>query len=297
LGTTVAYLPMALYFLQHPLLFAARARSVHIFNPINATHLESVYDTSAPIPVLWQQLQRIALFLVKGGDSSWQYGFQGRFINAALALPAVVGLAVAVMRHRTSSLLILLWIGGVLVLGGLITVDPPFTPRLSVFSTLILFFPALGICFIAERAAGLSRRAEQYIFWSIALLTVYASACVDTYAYFVDYAGQFGIERREYIVRILDEHKDISALINATSRPETFGHEAYSFVRPNLKAVDLPDPAALDVALASAPKPLLLITPYEPNSTTAHIPVNRVTLQGEVNVRNSEEAFRWYVIR
>ena len=141
--TTTA--PLLAYYAERPHGATARTKGVYIFSDYNRQHVSSTYGTSEPLQLLAMNAGRLGRLLVGGaGDTSVQYGLQGRFIDPYLLPLFLAGMLYAVGLIRTpGGQLLWIWFLGTIIAGGLLTIDAPFSPRLVGITPIILLFPVL----------------------------------------------------------------------------------------------------------------------------------------------------------
>ncbi len=270
--------PLLPYYLEHPRAFGYRTDQVLVLGDQAARHVRGQVGSASTVDVLVHQAARTAELWTRGGDTSMQYGFRGAFMPPvlwpAVLLGGVIG-AVAVWRLRRrgatadrvgevppglAHLLVWLWLGGTLVAGGVLTVDAPFSPRLSGISTAVMILPAIGLAWLVEQSRRIGRRTTWAVVVVVTALAVVVGA--SSAAAFRDPARrQWPPERRDLVVRWLADHPGVRSVLDLTETPETFGHEAYAFMAPGVEGV-VGDPGGDPVEqVAAVPRPLLVLLP------------------------------------
>lgn len=133
-GLAVAMLPLVFTYLQNPLLVARdRAPAVFVFSEINTAHVDATLGTTAIVPVLVKQARATLAAMVSAGDTSTQFGSEFPLLPVGITGLAAVGLAVAVRRWREPPNAMLAgWALAGALLASVLTVNPPFYPRLLV---------------------------------------------------------------------------------------------------------------------------------------------------------------------
>jgi hypothetical protein len=181
----------------------------------------------------------LGLFFGGFGDSSHQYGLQHQFIDPFLLLLFVGGLLYSITLIRTAGgQLLWIWFLGTLVSGGLLTIDAPFSPRLTGIVPIVLLFPALLIDWILRVPWVNARR------WCTVGITVVAAALITGSAWwslhmtFVRYPKEHFYSARDYIVRLSQEFRWIRSITNLDA-PELFDHESYRALIPHIKKTNV----------------------------------------------------------
>lgn len=266
-------LPSIYYFANNQWEFEVRTKAVSIFNEAAATHIHGYVGSSSPLDIArYQLVNAFGIFFFRG-DSSLQYGRLSPFLNPALHLPFVAGFILAIrnfwsVRWFTILSAFLLTV----LLGGALTIDPPFSPRLSTLPPLILIFPAAFLAFIlAKFPAKLTELAV-----SLAIVAVGIS---DLYWYKTKYLDARLGQRRDQIVRIIDENPSIATVVNLFPEKEVWHYESYQFLAPNrefLEAYGYPIGSLKNViskaksALIVSPDPIGNLGPSEVSGFTQH---------------------------
>ncbi len=244
LGTGTALLTAAVTF--SPLLLGGHAgltslftriSSVFVFTEINGPHVKMQVGSNAFLPVVAYQIQRIGQLFLTLCDSSGQYGNRIPLINSWGRWPFLGGLLYAL--YRLTELrwrLIFSWLLLTLVIGGVLTLDPPFLPRLIGISGIILALIAVPLAHLDARFSG--GRRKLFRAGLAGLVGMYGFS--DLSQYFRVYPVANPPEARDSIVRLLDAHREISHVETFFAQaPEVFGHEAYQFMAPNVTGENL----------------------------------------------------------
>jgi len=237
------FAPLIPHYLEHPGAFNLRTRDVFVFSPLVRDHVEDVIGGKATVPaVLSYQLRRIGGFLFRGPDAAVQYGREAPFLDPYLWLPFALGMLVLLCRWRESEpWLPLLWIGGTVVAGGILTIDPPFSPRLSIMVPAVAMVVAAGF----EALVLLRRRGAS---WQVLMTAVVALLLAGSWAwnvedYFVHFPQQRHGRRRDRIVRLLEAHGGTRSIVNLFPQAEKFDYRSYAFAAPEARGYNLGDSA------------------------------------------------------
>jgi 4-amino-4-deoxy-L-arabinose transferase-like glycosyltransferase len=136
--SAVVWLPLGLYYLHDPAALVGRASHVSVFRP-------SVPEGSVPLAILRTTREAVGAFIWQG-DPNWYHNLPGRPVfDPPVALLAIVGVVVLLVRlRRPESLLILVW-AGVMLLPGILSDDNnPNTARLISLNPVAFLLPAVG---------------------------------------------------------------------------------------------------------------------------------------------------------
>jgi hypothetical protein len=107
--------------LREPALFTQRIEAISFVN-------------------VWANLQRTLLTFNVYGDSSRIFGHDGAMLDPLIAPLLLLGIGVILLNlDRLLSWQLFVWLGGAILLGGMVTVDAPFWPR------LLPALPAVGL--------------------------------------------------------------------------------------------------------------------------------------------------------
>ena len=125
--------PMAGYFWRHPADLWMRTVETSAFSESAFNHLAYGYGTRDLRYILLIQLQHAVTLFNYTSDSSLQYGYgPGGLFEPVAATFFVLGFAGVCARPlRRRNLLLLVWIAVPVIVGGALTVDTPFYPRIG----------------------------------------------------------------------------------------------------------------------------------------------------------------------
>lgn len=168
--------PMLVFYAGRPAALVARGADVTIFSARNRAHLLGAYHVETTARMLVEQVKRTFLTFHLFGDSSSEFGFRGPMVDVLTAAFLLVGLGLALRRVRSrSTLAFVTWIGGVLVVGGMLTLDPPDWVHLVAALPAVTVLAAVGVDACIRSFAGNSRSRR-------AALTVLAAVLVAAFA-------------------------------------------------------------------------------------------------------------------
>jgi hypothetical protein len=241
LAVTIAFLvvtlaPLLAFYAEDLHYMAARPNNVFLFSDYNSHHVADAYGTTDPGLLLVKNAGKLlGLFFGGFGDSAFQYGLQHQFIDPFLLLFFLGGLVYALTLFRTpGGQLLWIWLLGTLTAGGLLTIDAPFSPRLTGINPIVLLFPALLIDWILRLPWISARR------WLLAGATVVVAIVIAGSAWwnlemtFVRYPKEHFYHARDYITRLAQEFRWIRSISNLGA-PEKFNHESYRALIPHIE--------------------------------------------------------------
>lgn len=132
-GALLAFGPMLGYTVQHFDTVMGRTGVVTLTDPAVYEHLLSKYGVSTFPALLLRQIERTFLTFYRFSDTSPQFAFPGPMLDWLSAALLTLGLGLALVRLREArAFLLLSWFIASLVLGGVLTNDPPNWVHLGV---------------------------------------------------------------------------------------------------------------------------------------------------------------------
>ena len=142
----LVFLPLGIYFIQHPGSFSQRASEVVATN------------AASPLALIGKAaLANVLQFFVPGrGDQAQFYNLPGRAVfEPVTALLALIGLGVLLWRwQRPPALFLLTWIPALLLPSFLATDRFPTLPRVLGVIPAVYFYPAIGLVAAASMIAS-----------------------------------------------------------------------------------------------------------------------------------------------
>ena len=142
----LVFLPLGIYFIQHPGSFSQRASEVVATN------------AASPLALMGKAaLANVLQFFVPGrGDQAQFYNLPGRAVfEPVTALLALIGLGVLLWRwQRPPALFLLTWIPALLLPSFLATDRFPTLPRVLGVIPAVYFYPAIGLVAVASLLAS-----------------------------------------------------------------------------------------------------------------------------------------------
>ena len=131
MGIFLAIGPFIINIFQNSDQLLSRSSEVFLFDPGVMTYSLNKYEVDTVWDVILRQTRETVLMFNYSPDSSTQFGFREPMFNAFLSPLIVLGIGSALRRKRDAGVVfIFIWIGLMMVLGSIFTVDAPFWPRL-----------------------------------------------------------------------------------------------------------------------------------------------------------------------
>mgnify|MGYP006901768031 FL=1 len=168
-GVFVFLAPFAGAWLRSPGVFLTRLQEASIFNPAGLVHMEGVYGVQGLNAVLLENARRAVLTFWVFGDNSTQFGLQTPLLDSLVAPLLLLGIGYLLLNlDRTQSWQLFSWLAVVMILGGVLTINTPFWPR------LLPVLPVAGlVCALAvDRARTTLMQSVGLWMWQFSLFVV-----------------------------------------------------------------------------------------------------------------------------
>lgn len=150
-GALIAMGPALVSHFIHWEDYIGRSRGVFIFSPDALKHLFYGYHTDSAWIVLLIQIKRSLLMFNQTNDTSGQFGYPHPMFSSWISPLIVLGLGFALRRWKDAGMaFMLLWLVLMVVLGGILTIDTPFWPRLVGVVPAAAFLAAVALDQIIE---------------------------------------------------------------------------------------------------------------------------------------------------
>ncbi len=191
-GTLFGFGPMLSFAILNFPQFVGRGNTVTLFNPGVYAHSMNKYQVDSVGALLLEQTRRAFLAFHFYIDESPHFAYPGPMVSALTAILLTVGLGICLYRLKDLRYLALVaWIVFTLVLGGVLTADPPYWPHLAITLPAVMLVAALAATKVMDLLAPLGRPGK----WTAIGLLIVALAFVGTLnwlkytAYVEDNAG------------------------------------------------------------------------------------------------------------
>ncbi len=177
-------------------IFQSRSSEVIIFTPKNQNHLNGTYRAQGdPSLIYREQIKRSLLSTVLYIDTSIQYGGRKPFLDRFAAVLFMIGVMVAAFRFFEPRWSIpVLWMLGILLTGGAMTVDAPFFPRLAGISAL-LFLPIAGV---VSQILPVDARTKRIVYVIPCFILIVFAATTNLHHYFQVFPQEINIQNIHY---------------------------------------------------------------------------------------------------
>lgn len=278
-STLVAAVPIAYNIVTHHTAGIARV-GVFIFFPDNLAHVQHGAGAQDWFHILlYQVTMTLRLFWLHGKDSSAQYGFAGSFMDPVMLALFVSGVLIAVApralftalgsrfpfgsQYRVGVFLVLAWMFLVLLSGAVLTIDPPFSPRIIMVSVLLPIIPAavLSLVVSAVRNRPLLARIGVY---PVVLLLAAGSIVWNLHAYFVVFQRQVPGQRIDAVTRAAAARIHPGDLFVHLFSDEPYDHQSYQFMLSRAERVHKNVGDVLQFLTAKHPRHAILAGPTSP---------------------------------
>jgi 4-amino-4-deoxy-L-arabinose transferase-like glycosyltransferase len=255
-GWVVGVAPIGAVILGDWASFTARTRDVLVLGGTADTqaHVFSVYGTHDALTILKTQVWRILQTLNFSGDSSEQYGSWHPILDplSAALLPSAVVYALLRARHP-GFCLVLIGMVSALVVGGVLTIDAAFWPRLIVLPP---FLALLLAAFLDDLWQALARTRWLLFPATLALLVLLGGIGWGNYQwYFQDFRRHIStnsIAAPMYIGLYLRQFTDQPDVYGITSGDPYIDHQAIQLLAPQARLCNIL--TGISVATCALPK-------------------------------------------
>jgi hypothetical protein len=292
LGLAITCGPMLVVFARDTRGLTARTREVFIFSPAIIQHEQSVYHTESLAGILLEQARRSALLFHYYPDTGTQFWPHVSFLDPWAAALFTLGLGYALWRwRRTGYALLLAWAALVLVLGCLLTLNPPYWPHLIVLLPPAALFAALALNALYELVPPVHRRARLLQGVGVVLLLAWIGA--QNWKTYVAAKGAWATPRTR-IARYVAEQPPAHAFY-LVSNEFRFRDREFEFLVPGRLTGDLTAAQAVDPTLPDRPTHLIL-TP-EQDSLLRRLEQQYPGSSVETHAGNNPDEVAFYVFR
>lgn len=232
-------LPIFLNWHKNPSAFLSRTTDVSIFS--QKERLEKEYKTKQLSVIITKQTTNIVNFFFKGSDRSSQYGFSGPIVDKLTLILLLGGIVLIALRTISSlsyypeAIFVVLWLITTLLIGGVLTIDAPFSPRLLPVTTPIAIIAAFFLNWLTKKLT--SFLSVRKLILLIIMMDIFL---LNFEMYFVDFQIQnidFNSYRYTYLARFLNPFADKYTFILIPDRSLILPHGTISFLSPQVKGV------------------------------------------------------------
>lgn len=232
-GLAVSFLPMAVYFLLHPVSFLSRTHEVLLFE--NLPHVIDVYKTTILIHIILGQLYRTVGFFFNGNDASLQYGYRmGDLITTVLFIGGLLFFLLKIFK-KNYFLFTVIWVAA--MLGSTIfTIDAPFSPRMLPVVPAVAFLAAYSF---DNLLIFFKKYKFNFISLIFVILMIFFITYINVKTYFAEYPKVQPVNPHTsvaYRLAMLDKQKPgrFFCLINSDV---PFDYPTIKFLAPKVKGM------------------------------------------------------------
>jgi 4-amino-4-deoxy-L-arabinose transferase-like glycosyltransferase len=280
LSFVVAFGPLGVFFWKNPAPLQAHATEVLILNdsPGMRDHLLSQFGTADFWPVFMRQLAAVPLYLGGLPDQSLQYGPRYPLFDALVAALGTIGAFYALLHlRRPLHLLLVVWVTSTVVIGGVLTIDQPWWPRLLVMVPALCLLAALAL----EKLLLVVQRAWRGLEWvlvpavsgrrwralamgtALAVVVIGYSAGQSARWYFVDYPRQIASNawRASYtnLGRYLEGAPAGTQVVLLSDDSILWDYYTLQFLAPQVQGQRVGSASELQAVLAGRSGPVLVL--------------------------------------
>lgn len=244
-GALVAVAPLLAHYSTFPGSFGNRVGDVFLFSEKNRSHVLEAVGTLDLGAVLGEQLLRTGRFFYPGKDSSAQFGFEGSFVPPPLWFPYAAGVSLILfrfLRPRTDepvsggSLTLLAWIVLTILAGAVLTIDPPFSPRLSLMQPVFLFPAAVFLTWLWD--LGRKGRLARLFASSAVAAAILWTGVVNARDYFVSHRIVAVGGKRDELPRLVEKYPFVQGVLSLGPQSADFDYQSYTLLAPGRLLVE-----------------------------------------------------------
>ncbi len=183
----VAAAPLLLYYAAHPDAMAARAGQITILSPGWLVHEQAYYGHSSARILLRQFWKSITAFHYTLDPTFW-YRSPIPLLDILSGVLLLFGMVWSVAHwRRPGSGLLLVWFWSALILGWVLTENPPSSQRLIIITPALALLVGLGMSWLMELGQRVLGKGRLLGWEEIAALVLVLVALLNFYHYFIVY--------------------------------------------------------------------------------------------------------------
>jgi len=289
--------PMLVMFLRDIDGFMSRTREVFILNPNVITHMKSVYNVDTVPEMLLQQTRHALLMFNYYLDTSTQFAILRPFLDPFSAVLFFLGAGYSLFRFRWLGYAsILAWTILGVVIGCLLTMNPPFWPRLLILlpPTALLAAVALDQIYQYTKQALGRITAPAVMAVPISAALIFVGVGVTNWNAYVEVKGNYATPRTR-IGRYLAEQPP-STRAYLVSNDFTYQDREFSFLAPGRLIGNL-TPEQAEAEIPTLDESTLIILTHENAEFVAHLEERYQDESVEPFLGNSPDEIAFYVFR
>ena len=245
--TLVVAAPIVLYYLKTPALFSEGWGRVSILSFDWFAKEQEYYGVGAVV-LLWRQFWKSISAFHYTLDPTFHYRSSIPLLDFVSGVLFLFGLVRTVVRwRRRGSGLILVWFWAAVIIGWVLTENPPSSHRMLVVAPALAILTGLGLNWLVELGQRLIR-PSRFLGWDeIAIVTLVLIAILNLHYYFVVYTptGIYGNPTAEVATRLgryLQEQGDAGDTVYFYGAPAMYaGIPNLHYLTRDFELVDVPE--------------------------------------------------------
>ncbi|MBK9714716.1 MAG: glycosyltransferase family 39 protein [Kouleothrix sp.] len=275
LGGLLGIGPLLGFFATHPADFNARLAMVGVFQT-GWVNYQLEHGASALQILAAQARASFGAWTFEPEHSAW-YDPKIPLLDQASSLLFLLGIAVTITRwRRLETALLIAWLAGVAIFGGMMMVNSPESPRYVTSAPLVCLLIAIGIAQLGALLRWLLPLGQRVV-WGLSAAAVVLLALWNLNFYFREYTprntyGWFNTEVGTTIGRYLQQQPDPVFVYFFGAPQMYYGNASIRFQAPDVPGVDMLQPIATPDELPAAPegrRPIFVFV----NARTGELPI------------------------
>jgi 4-amino-4-deoxy-L-arabinose transferase-like glycosyltransferase len=260
-GALLSFGPMLAYVARNFGRYMGRGNIVGLFNPDVMTHSMNKYQVGTVGQVILEQVKRAFLTFHLYGDESPHFAYTGPMVSPLTATLLVLGLGICLVRLRSlRHFTLVCWIVFTLLLGGVLTADPPYWPHLAIVLPAVALVAALAAELTVKELARMSVRYGYWAAW-LALAAAVIFTGVHNWLSYLDFVRDNALPRIR-IARYLNS-LPTGYRVRLVSDDWTWNEYAFRFFNQGIPGVSV-KADQLQSTLAPLDKPTVFILYQHP---------------------------------
>ena len=201
--------PMAFYFAKHPDIFIGRIGQEGIlFNGWLFSHAQETGQSV--LAVLLDQVSNSVLVFIASGAPGNFYNSPYPYLTVIGSILLLLGMVYTITKFRHSPKVILLaWFWAVVILGGVLTLNPPSNTRMVMTGPAVALFVAIGLWQLGQalERVGISPARRNLLTAALVAVVMLEHAFFyfgeyRSHYYFEDASGEFALEAGQHLNRL-----------------------------------------------------------------------------------------------
>jgi len=191
LGLLLTFGPMLAYVAFDFDQYVGRGNKVGLFSPLVMEHSFNKYQVDTVFQVLLEQAKRAFLAFHFYGDESPHFSYSKPMVSPLTGILFALGAGLSLVRLRDLRYFVLAaWIVLTLILGGVLTADPPYWPHLAISLPAVVLLAALAIEHVLDTltAPGHAFSGIGRLGLGVALAAALVSTGVNNWRAYTDFA-------------------------------------------------------------------------------------------------------------